>query len=99
MYIPAARRRSLKSPTAFRIEATWTTAEKKVAHKAFDAALHRQCFTIAERAKRMLATSVPPYGIWKLHDYLSRERDKVDRRYDYRYSVLISVFAELLREK
>jgi hypothetical protein len=88
----------MKSPTAFRVEATWSSAEKKVARKAFDAAFRRQCAAITEKAERMLTTSSPPYGIWKLHDYLSRERRKVDKRYDYRYSVLISVFAELLRD-
>ena len=88
----------MKSPTAFRVEATWTTAEKKTAHQAFDAAFLRQCTAITEKAQRMLARSSPPYGVWKLHDYLSRERKKVDQRYDYRYSVLISVFAELLRD-
>ncbi len=88
----------MKSPTAFRIETGWSPAEKKIARKAFDAALKRQCSAITARAKEMLAASAPPYGIWKLHDYLSRERKKVDQRYDYRYSVLISVFAELLRD-
>jgi hypothetical protein len=88
----------MKSPTAFRIETTWSTAEKKIAHKAFDEAFQRQCATIAAKAKQMLATAAPPYGIWKLHDYLSRERKKVDQTYDYRYSVLISVFGSLLHQ-
>ena len=88
----------MKSPTAFEVDGVWSTAEKKAAHKAFDAAFLRQCTAVTEKAKRMLAASSPPYGVWKLHDYLSRERKKVDRRYDYRYSVLISVFAELLRD-
>ena len=89
----------MKSPTAFRVETDWTHAEKKIARKAFHAALYRQCEAVTERAKKMLASSSPPYGAWKLHDYLTLERDKVDRRYDYRYSVLISVFAQLLRDK
>jgi hypothetical protein len=89
----------MKSPTAFRIEATWSAAEKKTARKAYDAAFYRQCSSITERAKHMLAASSPPHGIWELHDYLSRERRKVDRRYDFRYSVLISVLAELLRDR
>ena len=89
----------MKSPSAFPVEAKWSPAEKKVARKAYDAAFYRQCAAITEKAKQMLASSSPPYGVWKLHDYLSRERRKVDLRYDYRYSVLISVLAALLREK
>ena len=88
----------MKSPMAVRIETTWSEAEKKIARKAFDRAFERQCGTITEEAKRMLATSSPPHGIWQVHDYLSRERRKVDQTYDYRYSVLISVFANLLRQ-
>ena len=88
----------MKSPMAVRIETTWSEAEKKIARKAFDRAFERQCTTITEKAKRMLATSSPPHGIWQVHDYLSRERKKVGQTYDYRYSVLISVFAELLRQ-
>lgn len=88
----------MKSPMAVRIETTWSEAEKKIARQAFDRAFERQCDTITEKAKRMLATSSPPHGIWQVHDYLSRERKKVDRTYDYRYSVLISVFADLLRQ-
>jgi hypothetical protein len=87
----------MKSPMAFRIETTWSGAEKKVARKAFDRAFERQCATITEKAKQMLAATSPPHGIWQVHDYLSRERKKVDQTYDYRYSVLISVFAQLLR--
>ena len=88
----------MKSPMAVRIETTWSEAEKKIARKAFDRAFERQCDTITEEAKRMLAASSPPHGIWQVHDYLSRERKKVDQTYDYRYSVLISVLAELLRQ-
>ena len=89
----------MKSPRAFRVETTWSPAEKKIARTAFDSAFQRQCATIADKAKRMMATTSPPGGIWEVHDYLSRERKKIDQTYDYRYSVLISVFAGLLREE
>jgi hypothetical protein len=88
----------MKSPTVFRVESSWTPAERKVARRAFRAAYTKQCATIAETAKRMLAPPTPPEEIWQLHNYLSRERKNVDLKYDYRYSVLISVFAQLLRE-
>lgn len=33
-----------------------------------------------------------------IHDFLTEKRNEVDEKYDYRYSVLILVFARLLRE-
>ena len=88
----------MNSATGFPVELKWSGEEKKVARKAYDLAFTRQCSAITEKAKRMLDKSSPPDGVWKLHDYLSREGRKVDRTYDYRYSVLISVFGQLLRE-
>jgi hypothetical protein len=69
----------MKSPTAFPVEAKWSPGEKKIARKAFDAAFYQQCAAITERARQMLASSELPYGVWKLHDYLSRERRQVDQ--------------------
>ncbi len=88
----------MKSPMAVRVETTWSNTEKKIARKAYDRAFDRQCTTITEKAKQMLATASPPRGIWEVHDYLSRERKRVDQTYDYRYSILISVLANLLRQ-
>lgn len=36
--------------------------------------------------------------VWHLHDFLSARRHQIDGKYDYRYSVLIFVFAQLLQE-
>jgi len=33
-----------------------------------------------------------------LHDFLTEKRNAIDDKYDYRYSVLISVFGKLLGE-
>ena len=38
------------------------------------------------------------FAIWELHDYLSEKRREIDRKYDYRYSVLLMVFARLVNE-
>jgi hypothetical protein len=37
-------------------------------------------------------------SIWKIHDFLSKKRKETDLKYDYRYSVLISVFCHLLAD-
>ena len=42
--------------------------------------------------------SSSPSDLWQIHDYLSGQRITVDKTFDYRYSVLLSVFGHLLRE-
>ena len=46
----------------------------------------------------MAAAAKSSQELWKIHDYLSSERERTDGLFDYRYSVLLSVFAELLRQ-
>ena len=79
-------------------EVTWSATEKKIARKAFNQAYRRQCETILAQLKKMIARAAEPADIWKVHDYLSIQRKRTDQKYDYRYSVLLQVFARLLRE-
>ncbi|MBZ5643395.1 MAG: hypothetical protein LAO19_11590 [Acidobacteriia bacterium] len=88
----------MNSIEQFRKEPAWTPAEKKTARKAFDKAFERHSASIMAEAKRMMANAKAPCDIWRVHDYLSKHRSTVDRIYDYRYSVLLNVFARLLRE-
>ena len=88
----------MKSPTAFRIETGWSPAEKKIARKAFDAALKRQCSAITARAKESWLPLRPRMASGNFTTIFPASGKRVDQRYDYRYSVLISVFAELLRD-
>ena len=39
-----------------------------------------------------------PDEIWQLHDFLNTKRREIDDKYDFRYSMLILVFARLLKE-
>ena len=77
----------------------WSKAEKHAARKAYELAYERECRTIRAKVDQMLAD---PTGdvrqIWRVHDYLSTKRRETDKKYDYRYSVLIFVFARLIRE-
>ena len=68
-------------------EPSWSPAEKKIARKAFDQALTRQCGAIAAKAKTMMMAASTPQDLWEIHDYLSEQRRIVDQSYDYRYSV------------
>ena len=77
---------------------SWTTAEKKVARAAFDLAISREFASVRREVESMLAESPDVGAVWDVHEYLSDKRREVDTKYDYRYSVLISVFARLVRE-
>jgi hypothetical protein len=37
--------------------------------------------------------------MWHFHDFLTEKRDEIDEKYDYRYSVLILVFARLINDE
>jgi hypothetical protein len=76
----------------------WSPTEKKIARRAFDAALGRQCAVVTAKLKKMAANASIPADLWKIHDYLTEQRQNVDKVYDYRYSMLILVFARLLRD-
>ena len=76
----------------------WSHSEKEVARAAFDAALSRELAAIRKELVAMLERSATSVEVWQVHDFLSEKRDEVDRKYDYRYSVLISVFGRLLHE-
>ncbi len=72
----------------------WSAAEKAVARKAFDGALQRELQAVMREAKEMAAKIQEPA---ELERYLNEQRREIDQRYDYRYSVLPSVFGELIR--
>lgn len=76
----------------------WTVAEKKIARAAFDLAINRELASVRHEVESMLAASPDVQAVWRVHDYLSDRRRTIDAKYDYRYSVLVSVFARLLLE-
>src|SRR6266851_2644541 len=76
----------------------WTAAEKKIARAAFDLALSRELASVRQEVESKLVGSRDAHSVWGIHDYLSDKRREIDTKYDYRYSVLVSVFARLVRE-
>ena len=76
----------------------WSKNEKIVARRAFEAAYQKECAAITAKLKAMIAAAAEPEDLWRIHDYLTKQRDQTDKKYDHRYSVLISVFAMLLKE-
>jgi len=76
----------------------WSKSEKTIARRAFDLAYERECAALADEVRRLADRIAGPDDIWKIHDFLRRKRKEIDEKYDYRYSVLIFVFARLLGE-
>ena len=75
----------------------WSPSEKNVARQAFDQALQREFEAVIRETKRLAAGIQQPSELWELEHYLRERRKEIDSRYDYRYSVLPFVFADLIR--
>jgi hypothetical protein len=79
-------------------ELKWSHAEKTVARRAFDLALGKELEALVREAKGRAARIEEPSELWDLESWLTERRREIDRSYDYRYSVLPLVFAQLLRD-
>jgi hypothetical protein len=54
--------------------------------------------TTIREVKEGAARISKPAELWELEDWLTERRQDINRRYDYRYSVLPIVFAHLIRD-
>jgi len=77
----------------------WSKTEKKIARVAFDKAYQRECSHLIEKIHTKAGEITGPDNIWRFHDFLTEKRDEIDKKYDYRYSKLILVFARLINEE
>jgi hypothetical protein len=75
----------------------WSPAEKVVARKAFDLALRHELEAAIIEAKKGRRIQQPS-DLWDLERYLTERRTQIDRQFDYRCSVLIFVFGDLIRQ-
>jgi len=80
-------------------EMKWSKTEKEAARRAFEKAYRKECGVITAKIREMIKTASEPEDLWWIHDVLTRERRQTDEKYDYRYSVLLFVFARLLHER
>jgi hypothetical protein len=76
----------------------WSKTEKEAARRVFEEAYRRECGSIANKVKEMIAMASEPPDLWRIHDYLTKQRRGTDEKYDLRYSVLLFVFARLVKE-
>ena len=75
---------------------SWSKSQKKHARELFDLALEREYKELIEEINSLKVESRDE--VWELRDRLNQKAKEMDRKYDYRYSQLILVFAQLLRE-
>ena len=76
----------------------WSKTEKTIARRVFDLAYKRECENLAERLKNKAEGIKEPRDLWLVHDFLSGQLERIEQKYDFRYSVLILLFALLLKE-
>jgi hypothetical protein len=76
----------------------WSPSEKIVARRAFDQALGTELRELIQEAKDMAAMVDEVSELWSLENWLTQRRVEIDRKYDYRYSVLPFVFAALVKQ-
>jgi Photoprotection regulator fluorescence recovery protein len=76
----------------------WSHVEQNIAQAAFDKAYDREISALIKEINEKASVISQIEDIWGLHDYLSARRHDIDGKYDYRYSVLVFVFARLVKE-
>jgi hypothetical protein len=79
-------------------EVEWSTTEKEIAKAAFEKAYEREIEAVIQQVRQRATVMTQPNEIWQLHDFLSARRHEIDGKYDYRYSILIFVFANLIKD-
>jgi hypothetical protein len=95
----------MNSPSAtqdrypYQNEPIWSSSEKIIARKAFDAALGRELHEVIQETQKMANQIQQSSDLWDLEHYLTQRRKEIDRKYDYRHSQLTQVFGRLLYEK
>ena len=70
----------------------WSPSEKKVARKAYEAALDSALGKIMAEFKRRAVAASTPSEMWEVEDYLREQRREINEVFDYRYSQLFFVF-------
>jgi len=74
----------------------WSKKDKEIAKKAFNNAYNRECMSLINEVNGSNIQN--PEQLWNLCDRLCNRRKEIEEKYDYRYSVLIFVFARLIKD-
>lgn len=74
----------------------WSRAEKRLARQVFDRALQADFVRVISEVKKRAAKIEQPSQLWELERYIAASGKRINREYDWRASVLIEVFANLI---
>jgi hypothetical protein len=77
---------------------TWSKKEKEISRKIFDSAYQKEYDSIRNTVLKMTKENDKLNEIWKIGNYIYEKRKEIDHKYDYRYSILLHVFGQLLSE-
>ncbi|MEB3160764.1 MAG: hypothetical protein VKL20_04830 [Synechocystis sp.] len=79
-------------------EAPWTESETQLAHTLLKKAYEREVKHLLAEVQAQASDITQVDELWELHDFLSAKRHEIDGKYDGRESVIVFVFAQLLKE-
>ncbi|MCU0536981.1 MAG: hypothetical protein MUD14_24090 [Hydrococcus sp. Prado102] len=79
-------------------DAEWSKIEREIAQEAFERAYQREIKALIEQVREQASAIAQLEDMWHLHDFLSARRHEVDGKYDYQYSMLVFIFARLVKE-
>jgi hypothetical protein len=77
---------------------TWPAAEKRVARAAFDDAVASAISRSIAEFKERAAAVTTPSDLWAIESHLCELRREFGEMFDYRYSLLLFLFARFIRE-
>jgi hypothetical protein len=77
----------------------WSPTEQDIAHEAFTKAYDREITALLQEVRKQANEIILIEDLWRLHDFLSARRHDIDGKYEYKYPMLIFVFARLIQEQ
>ena len=80
-------------------EFKWKDSEKRIANRAFEKARITELEDVVQSFKADAAKIDDADQLWTLIERMKNRRYQFEQKYDYRYSVLVSVLARLLGEQ
>ncbi len=76
---------------------TWSKREQAIARAAFEQAFAREAAAVVDLVRAQAQDITDLSDVWRLEQLLREKRRALEARYDYRYSVLLYVFADLIQ--
>ena len=77
----------------------WKDSEKKIANRAFEKARTAELDEVVQSFKADAAKIKDADQLWTLIDTMKDRRNQFEHKYDYRYSIILSVLARLFSEQ